>query len=164
MTPTPPSSSPGSTPPSSSPGLTPPSSSPGLTRGPPTNAAHPPRQTRTTTAGLGCRRNTPAAALVALVRRAEQECGHPVHALAAPHFKHDEPGLHEAAATLQLPLRFIDDPALAAAQPRCPTRSESTRAATGHPSIAEAAALAATGGTLLLPRITDGQCTCAVAR
>ena len=115
-------------------------------------------------AGLGCRRHCPASDIVAAVRAAEQEAACRVDALAVPAFKRGEPGLHEASRRLNLPLRFVDDAALAAVQPLCPTRSEITRRATGHSSIAEAAALASTGGLLLLPRLTSGDATCALAR
>jgi cobalt-precorrin 5A hydrolase len=83
--------------------------------------------------------------------------------LAAPDFKRGEPGLHEAAAALGLPLHFVADAALAAAQPQCLTRSAAALRATGHASIAEAAALAQ-GGTLLGPRIASANATCALAR
>jgi len=112
-------------------------------------------------AGIGCRRDCPADDIVALMRRAESLC-RTVDALAAPAFKRHEPGLHEAAARLGLPLRFIPDAALQAAQPHCPTRSQTAAAATGFASIAEAAAIG-DGGTLLLPRIAAARATCAIA-
>ena len=114
-------------------------------------------------AGIGCRLLCPADAIVAVVREAEAQSGLTVGMLAAPHFKRDEAGLHGAAAALGLPLLFVDDAGLAAAQPRCPTRSAAAGRATGHASVAEAAALAASGGRLLLPRIARGGATCAVA-
>ena len=110
------------------------------------------------TAGLGCRRGCTAAELVALI----QAAGRPDR-LAAPAFKRDEPGLHAAAAQLGLPLDFIEDRALASAQPHCLTRSAAAAQATGHASIAEAAAIAR-GGALLGPRIASANATCALAR
>jgi cobalt-precorrin 5A hydrolase len=110
------------------------------------------------TAGIGCRKNCSAAEIVALV----QQAGHPDR-LAAPDFKQHEPGLHQAAAALGLPLHFVSDADLAAAQPHCLTRSDAAERATGHASIAEAAALAG-GGTLLGPRIANANATCALAR
>jgi len=113
-------------------------------------------------AGIGCRRGCPADAIVALVREAETRA-QPVSALAAPAFKRDEAGLHEAAERLGLPLLFVEDAALAAAQAWCVTRSDAAARATGFASVAEAAALGA-GGVLLLPRLTAAGVTCALAR
>ena len=115
------------------------------------------------TAGLGCRAGTPAADILALLATAQSRTPHPIAALAIPAFKRHEPGLQQAATTLNLPLILIDDQALAAVQHRCPTRSRAAHAATGHASIAEAAALAATGGRLILPRIANATATCALA-
>ena len=113
-------------------------------------------------AGIGCRRGCPAEAIVALVRAAEA-MAEPVGALAAPAFKRDEPGLQQAADRLGIPLLFVEDAALAAAQARCVTRSEAAERATGFASVAEAAALGA-GGVLVLPRLTGAGVTCALAR
>ncbi len=114
-------------------------------------------------AGVGCRRGCGAAAIIALVRRAEQAAGGRVVAIAAPAWKRGEPGLHAAAAALGLPLVFVDQAALAAAQAGCRTRSEAALRAVGVASVAEGAALAAAGGRLLLPRIDGEAATCAVA-
>ncbi len=113
-------------------------------------------------AGIGCRGACPAEDIVAVVRAAEALCER-VEALAAPAFKRGEAGLHEAAARLGLPLVFVDDAAMRAAQPFCPTRSHAAAAATGFASVAEAAAIGE-GGTLLLPRIAGASATCAIAR
>jgi cobalamin biosynthesis protein CbiG len=110
------------------------------------------------TAGIGCRKGCTAAEIVALI----QSAGSPDR-LAAPGFKRDEAGLQQAAATLRLPLHFVSDAALAAAQPSCLTRSAAAERATGYASIAEAAALAL-GGQLLGPRIASANATCALAR
>jgi cobalt-precorrin 5A hydrolase len=110
-------------------------------------------------AGLGCRRGCTAAELVALI----EATGEAPALLAAPHFKRGEAGLHGAAAALGVALTFVDDAALAAAQAGCLTRSAAAERATGHASIAEAAAIAA-GGRLLGPRIASANATCAVAR
>ncbi len=111
-------------------------------------------------AGIGCRRGCDAAAIVAVVRRAEAMAG-PAEALAAPAFKQDEPGLRAAAAQLGIPLLFIGEAAMQAAQVHCVTRSAAAQRATGWPSIAEAAAIGA-GGVLLLPRLTGEGVTCAL--
>jgi cobalamin biosynthesis protein CbiG len=115
-------------------------------------------------AGIGCRRRCPADDIVAAIRQAECMAGCTVDAIAAPAFKRDEPGLHTAAATLDLPIHFIEQQALLGAQPDCVTRSGVVQAATGLASVAEAAALAAIPfGRLVLPRITAGCATCAIA-
>jgi cobalamin biosynthesis protein CbiG len=113
-------------------------------------------------AGIGCRRGCPAEAIIALVRAAEAIV-ETVGALAAPAFKRDETGLHQAAERLGVPLLFVDDAALAAAQVHCVTRSDAAERATGFASVAEAAALGA-GGVLLLPRLAGAGVTCALAR
>jgi cobalamin biosynthesis protein CbiG len=109
------------------------------------------------TAGIGCRKGCSAAEIVALIQSAGQpDC------LAAPDFKRGEPGLLQAAASLGLTLHFVSGADIAAAQPHCLTRSAAVERATGHASIAEAAALAH-GGTLLGPRLASANATCALA-
>ncbi len=114
-------------------------------------------------AGVGCRRGATAADVAAVVHLAASTAGLTVGTMAAPWFKRDEQGLHEAATRLGLPLVFVDEAAMQAAQPHCPTRSDAALDATGLASVAEAAALAASGGRLLLPRIALGGATCALA-
>ena len=114
-------------------------------------------------AGLGFRNGCGADDIVHLVRTAEARAGCVAGSLAAPGWKRDAPGLHDAAAHLGLPIAFIDDAALIAVQPRCPTRSIVAERETGVASVAEGAALAASGGRLLLARIAGGGATCALA-
>jgi cobalt-precorrin 5A hydrolase len=114
-------------------------------------------------AGLGCRRGCTAADLVAAVRLAERSAGVAAAALAAPRFKAHEGGLHAAAAALGLPLLLVEEEGMRAVQPRCPTRSDVALAATGLASVAEGAALAVSGGKLVLPRVAVGGATCALA-
>lgn len=112
--------------------------------------------------GVGCRANVPAAAFVALIERAL--AGRAATALATPAFKAGDTGLIEAAQVLRLPVWAIDDAALTGAQADCVTHSQVAERETGFASVAEAAALAARpGATLLLPRITDGWVTVALA-
>jgi cobalt-precorrin 5A hydrolase len=113
-------------------------------------------------AGIGCRRGCPAEAIVALVREAEALAGR-VEALAAPAFKQAEAGLHAAASLLGVPLLFVAEGVLLAAQARCVTHSDAAASATGFASVAEAAAVGA-GGVLVLPRLTGAGVTCALAR
>ncbi len=115
-------------------------------------------------AGIGCRRGCPAEDIVALVQIAQDRAGCRVDALAAPDFKRGETGLHDAARRLGVGLAFVDAPALAAVQPLCPTRSALVEQRVGAASVAEGAALAVSGGVLLLPRIANGRATCALAR
>lgn len=114
-------------------------------------------------AGVGCRRGCSGAEIAGLVRDAL--AGRQAAALAAPAFKQDEAGLHEAARLLGLGLRLVREPALAAAQNGCMTRSARVRQATGLASVAEASALAVagSGSRLILPRIASARATCALA-
>ncbi len=118
---------------------------------------------RVIAAGLGCRRGVDLAAVLALLQRAATTARPAL--LAAPAFKCHEPALAAAAAALGLPLRFIDAEALAAVQVWAQSRSAAALRATGFAAIAEAAALAALapGARLILPRITGGGVTCALA-
>jgi len=117
-------------------------------------------------AGIGCRRGCGGDTIAALVRRATRAAGCDVAALAAPAFRGEEPGVRSAARALALPLIVVERAALAAAQPRCVTRSGRAEQAVGFASVAEAAALAAAGpdSTLVLPRISGDGITCAIAR
>ncbi len=114
-------------------------------------------------AGLGCRRGCAAEAIVALVREAEARAGCRAERLAAPAFKRDEAGLRLAAERLGLPLVFAERDRLVAVQCLCPTPSAAALRASGLASVAEAAALAVSGGPLLLPRIAAAGATCALA-
>ena len=121
-------------------------------------------------AGIGCRRDCPGEEIAGLVRAAFDEAALEAAArsgvvLAAPVRKRNEPGLQQAARLLALPLAFIDDAAMAAAQDRVQTRSARVQATVGVASVAEAAALAAAGpgARLLLPRRSTPRATCALA-
>ena len=114
-------------------------------------------------AGLGFRNGCAADDIVRLVQAAEVRAGCAVGSLAVPGWKQGAPGLHAAAAHLGLPIVFIDNAALIAVQPRCPTRSVVAERVTGVASVAEGVALAASGGRLLLARIDEGGATCALA-
>jgi len=114
-------------------------------------------------AGLGFRSGCAADDIVRLVQAAQAQAGCIVGSLAAPGWKQGAPGLHAAAARLGLPIAFIGAEALIAVQPRCPTQSAVAERETGVASVAEGAALAASGGHLLLARINGGGATCALA-
>jgi cobalt-precorrin 5A hydrolase len=116
-------------------------------------------------AGIGCRRNCSTEDIVSVVSRASAETGMLVHILAAPAFKSNEAGLHEAARQLGVPLILIDVAALLAVQEHCVISSSRAEQVTGVASIAEGCALAAAGagGRLLLARIASRTATCALA-
>ncbi|UKJ75243.1 cobalamin biosynthesis protein [Azospirillum brasilense] len=121
-------------------------------------------------AGIGCRAGCPGDEIAGLVRAAFAEAALDEAArravqLAAPMHKRNEAGVADAARLLALPLRFVDDSALAAVQDRVQTCSARVEAAVGVASVAEAAALAAAGpgSTLLLPRRSTPRATCALA-
>ncbi|MFI8998391.1 cobalamin biosynthesis protein [Streptomyces sp. NPDC053542] len=122
--------------------------------------------------GIGARPGVPAEELTGLVRAVLAEAGLPlaaVRALATVDARAREPGLRAAAALLGVEL-LAYPPAVLATVP-VPHPSGAVLAATGTPSVAEAAALAAAGpgGTLAVPKrkSADGgpaRATCAVAR
>ena len=116
-------------------------------------------------AGIGCRRNCPAEDILTVVRHACAKVGISADGLAVAEFKAGEPGLHAAASHLGLPILPVDAMALSAAQERCVTPSANAAQAVGVASVAEGCALAAAGrdSRLLLPRITFGGATCALA-
>jgi cobalt-precorrin 5A hydrolase len=116
-------------------------------------------------AGIGCRKDCPVEDVLAVVREACLVSGRSVRALAAPEFKRDEAGLHDAAGLLGVPLILVGAGDLVAAQPRCVTRSAIAERAIGTGSVAEGCALAAAGAgsMLILPRIAGARATCALA-
>lgn len=116
-------------------------------------------------AGIGCRRNCSTEDILSVVARASAGTGRLVNILAAPAVKSNEPGLHEAARRLGVPLILIDVAALSAVQMHCVTASPRAEQAIGVASVAEGCALAAAGagGRLLLARIASDTATCALA-
>ena len=119
-------------------------------------------------AGIGCRKGASAAAISAVIADALARAGLGTQALdlvAAPESKGGEQGVAAAAAALGVPLVLVAKADLEAAGARTQTRSERVLALIGVSSVAEAAALAAGGpaARLILPRITVGVATCALA-
>ncbi len=114
-------------------------------------------------AGLGFRTGCGAEDILQAVHKAQDRAGCIATSLAAPSWKRHEPSLHEAASRLGLFVVLVDTAALAAVQPQCPTRSALAERVTGIASVAEGAALAASGGRLLLARVTAGRATCALS-
>lgn len=119
-------------------------------------------------AGIGCRANVDTESVVEAIEAALAAAGMVPAALAAlatvPE-KAGEAAIVGAAHRLDVTLVVADAAALAEAAARCMTESARSFAATGTPSAAEAAALAAAGpqSRLLGPRIALGSVTCALA-
>jgi cobalt-precorrin 5A hydrolase/precorrin-3B C17-methyltransferase len=141
--------------------------SPGSGTGSPSVVLHPP----TLVVGVGASRGVAADEVLTLVRETLAGSGlslHSVGCLATVDAKADEAGLIDAARTLGVELLTFGADDLAAVD--VPNPSDAPLAAVGTPSVAEAAALLASGGALLVPKqksAPDGRpamCTVAVAR
>lgn len=115
--------------------------------------------------GLGCRRECPAEAILAVVREACVGFDLTGAGLFTAEAKCGEAGLREVAARLGLPLVFLPAEQLAMVANRVTHRSRRVEAALGVPSVAEAAALAGAGpgSRLTVPRLAHAAATCAVA-
>jgi cobalt-precorrin 5A hydrolase len=119
-------------------------------------------------AGIGCRSGVDTESVVEAIESALASVGMEPGALAAlatvPE-KAGEAAIVDAAHRLDVTLVVADPAALAEAAARCMTDSAHSFAATGTPSAAEAAALAAAGpqSRLLGPRMALGSVTCALA-
>ncbi len=117
--------------------------------------------------GIGCKSGVNADEVIALVEdglsRVENETIAGLFTVAS---KSHESGLAQAATSLSLPLLFLPETALKSSASRTETRSERVVALFGVPSIAETAALvgAGEGSTLIVPRISRGGVTCAIAK
>lgn len=123
-------------------------------------------------AGLGCRRGCLARELAALLQQTLFAHHLPASALAglaSIDLKADEPGLHELARQLGLPLVFFSAAQLAPFESRLSHRSPTAFALSGCHGVAESAALALAeqrGGAnaaLRLPRTVQGAATLALA-
>jgi len=120
-------------------------------------------------AGIGCRRGAGAADIEAAIRAALAHAGidaADLKAIATGSAKAAEPGIAATAAALGLKIVPITEAELKAAGARVQTRSDRVLALTGIPSLAEAAALAATGpaSRLIAARLVIGAATCALAK
>ena len=119
-------------------------------------------------AGIGCRKGVPAADIEAAIGAALERAGRPlarIELIATATSKRKEKGIAEAASARGVPLVFVAPADLEIASARGATWSERVLALAGVPSVAEAAALAASGpkAKLILPRIVLGPVTCALA-
>ena len=119
-------------------------------------------------AGVGCKAGASAREIEAAIGAALSQTGVASTALdliATSAAKAEEAGLAAAAKDRGLKIVFVPQVDLEAAGSRILTHSERALAATGVPSLSEAAALAAAGpgARLLAPRIAVGPATCALA-
>jgi cobalt-precorrin 5A hydrolase len=118
-------------------------------------------------AGFGCRPGAPASDFVAALAAALDRWGCAgVTGVAIPHFRADEAGVIAATQKWNLPVSVIEQPGLEQACLRAQTHSTLALEHTGISSIAESAALAATGpdSQLVATRVSAGSVTCAIAR
>jgi cobalt-precorrin 5A hydrolase len=122
---------------------------------------------KTLIVGVGCRRGTPAARIVAAVKQALAAAGarlDQVRLIASADVKADEAGLIVAAQELGLPLRFVSADEIRLTT-RVFTPSRLVREKINLPAVAEPTALLAGRRTrLLLPRRTYDGITIAIAR
>lgn len=119
-------------------------------------------------AGIGCRKGASQAEVEAAIADALAQAKHARESLgliATSDGKASEPGIIAAAGARGVPLVRVAPADLEAAGSRTQSSSPRVKALVGVPSVAEAAALAAAGPTakLILPRITVGPVTCALA-
>ena len=119
-------------------------------------------------AGIGSRRGVTGEQVLAAIDAALAAGGlgrSLLSRLATVPLKRGEAGIVQAARALDLPLVVPDNAALEEVATRAHTTSAASQAATGMPSAAEAAALAAAGprGMLRVPRLATGPVTCAIA-
>jgi cobalt-precorrin 5A hydrolase/precorrin-3B C17-methyltransferase len=124
---------------------------------------------KTLALGVGCERGTPPGDLIALVEGVLATEGLARQSLAGVFsldLKADEAAVHVLARHLGVPARFFDAVRLNAETPRLKNPSETVRAETGCPGVAEGAALAAAGpdGELIVEKTKGPRATCAIAR
>ena len=117
-------------------------------------------------AGIGCRPDAAAEAVVRLVRRSMGVAGQNLDAIAVPYFRYPNAMLALASKQLGVEIICISANALAARQAECPTRSELALRKTGYASVAEGCALAGAGtnSVLVLHRQDGDGVTCALAK
>jgi len=122
---------------------------------------------KTVIVGIGCRRGTKAEAVIDAVDSALRAAGverADVRLLASADIKGDEKGLLEAAGLLGMPLRFIGSEEIRSSG-RAFARSDFVKEKVNLPAVAEPAALLAGRRTrLILPKMTLGAVTVAIAR
>jgi cobalt-precorrin 5A hydrolase len=120
--------------------------------------------------GVGCRGNCSGVVIAQLVSRTlgswPTDLPKPSRrSLFTIEDKRGEMGIHDAAEALGMDLVFLTREALREAMPRTQTRSARAQALFGVGSVAEASALAGGGpnATLVVPRTSGHDATCAIA-
>ncbi|MBT8768001.1 cobalamin biosynthesis protein [Metapseudomonas boanensis] len=123
-------------------------------------------------AGLGCRRGCSAEELRGLLMQCLAEADRPLStlvALASSEHKAGEPGLHDLAQQLGLPLHCLPSARLAAYDGQLQQASDLVLRTTGSAGVAEAAALAQAfalsdgSAELLIEKRCSASATCALA-
>jgi cobalt-precorrin 5A hydrolase/precorrin-3B C17-methyltransferase len=115
--------------------------------------------------GVGCSSGAAANEIEELARRALAACGASIESLieiATIDRKREEPGLLQFAERWHLPVRTYTAHELSSVD--VPNASPAVAKAVGTPSVAEAAALLASGGELLVEKQRSSMATVAVAR
>ncbi len=122
---------------------------------------------KTLIAGIGCRRGVASRTVLAALEKALAEAGETTESLrllATAGVKRDEPGLHEAAGMLKVPLRIVPDAEIRACA-KAFAASEFVEEKVGLPAVAEPAALLAGRRTrLLLEKRAHAGVTVALAK
>lgn len=120
--------------------------------------------------GVGCRKKCPSAELKNVVFRALQAWPGDLQMsgqqkLFTIEDKRGEAGLDELASALGLELIFLPREKLSEVMPAVKTRSARAEKLFGVASVAEASALAGAGpnATLIVPRLSENDATCAIA-
>lgn len=116
-------------------------------------------------AGIGCRKGVSVEAIIAALYEVSVAHGVKIDFIATAPLKADEPGLLEAATRLNMAFVVVAQTDFDTAGNRTITRSETSMAHSGSPSLSEASALAAlgTGSRLIAPRVVIGNITVALA-
>ncbi len=118
------------------------------------------------TLGVGCARNCPPEELQALVEQTLSEAGlaaGAIHSVNTIDLKADEPACFVLAKILNRPLRLFTASELDALTPQVANPSDVVFAEVGTHSVSEAAALAQSGGTVLVAKRKTRNATCALS-
>ncbi|WP_338051068.1 cobalamin biosynthesis protein [Pararhizobium gei] len=119
--------------------------------------------------GLGCERGTPGDELIRLAEAAMEAAGigrQALSCIASLDVRAAEPAMMAAAEYFAVPFEVFDAAKLAAEKDKLQTPSDIVFALTGCHGVAEAAALAAAGGSsrLVVPKIKSARATVAIAQ
>jgi cobalt-precorrin 5A hydrolase / precorrin-3B C17-methyltransferase len=115
--------------------------------------------------GVGCERGASPEEVLTLVRETLASAGlaeQSVAVLCSIDVKMNEPAIHAAASALGVPARFFDAARLEEEAPRLANPSDLVFREVGCHGVAEGAALAASSGTLIVPKAKSARATCAV--